>query len=77
MSKLQILFCAWIISFVVLSLPIFLFRYVYFKELNRKKRSTASIKGSVVGYIHQFVNTLYRQRFLSIGINSDSLVQSR
>ena len=50
MSKLQILFCAWIISFVVLSFLIFLFRYLYLKELNRKKRSTESIKGRVVGY---------------------------
>ena len=50
MSKLQILFWAWLISFVVLFLSILLFRYLYLKELNRKKRSTESIKGSVVGY---------------------------
>jgi len=50
MSKLQILFWAWSIGFVVLSFTIFLFRYLYLKELNRKKRSTESIKGSVVGY---------------------------
>lgn len=50
MSKLQILFWAWIISFVVLIFTILLFRYLYLKELNRKKRSTESIKGSVVGY---------------------------
>lgn len=50
MSKLQILFLAWCISVVVLSLLIILFRYVYLKELNRKKRSTTSIEGSVVGY---------------------------
>ena len=35
MSKLQILFLAWCISVVVLSLLIILFRYVYLKELNR------------------------------------------
>lgn len=50
MSKLQILFLAWLISFVVLSFTTLLFRYFYLKELNRKKRSTDSIKGSVVGY---------------------------
>ena len=50
MSKLQIIFLAWPISFAVLSFTIFLFRYLYLKELNRKKRSTESIKGSVVGY---------------------------
>ena len=50
MSKLQILFWAWLISFVVLSFTTLLFRYLYLKELNRKKRSTDSIKGSVVGY---------------------------
>ena len=50
MSKLQIIFLAWPISFAVLSFTIFLFRYLYLKELNRKKRSTDSIKGSVVGY---------------------------
>ena len=50
MSKLQILFWAWIISFVVLIVTILLFRYLYLKELNRKKRSTESIRGSVVGY---------------------------
>ena len=50
MSKLQIIFLAWPISFAVLSFTIFLFRYWYLKELNRKKRSTESIKGSVVGY---------------------------
>lgn len=50
MSKLQILLWGWIIGFVVLSFTIFLFRYLYLKELNRKKRSTDSIKGSVVGY---------------------------
>ena len=49
MSKLQILLLAWCISVVVLSLLIILFRYVYLKELNRKKRSTTSIEGSVVG----------------------------
>ena len=50
MSKLQILLWGWIIGFVVLSFTIFLFRYLYLKELNRKKRSTESIKGRVVGY---------------------------
>ena len=50
MSKLQILFLAWLISFVVLSFTTLLFRYFYLTELNRKKRSTDSIKGSVVGY---------------------------
>ena len=50
MSKLQILFLAWSIGFIVLSFTIFLFRYLYLKELNRKKRSTESIKGIVVGY---------------------------
>ena len=52
MSKLQILLWGWIIGFVVLSFTIFLFRYLYLKELNRKKRSTESIKGRVVGYIY-------------------------
>ena len=50
MSKLKILFLAWSISVVVLSLLIIVFRYVYLKELNRKTSSTESVKGSVVGY---------------------------
>ncbi len=50
MSKLQILFLAWSISVIVLSILIILFRYVYLKELNRKTSSTESVKGSVVGY---------------------------
>ena len=50
MSKLQILFLAWSISIIVLSILIILFRYVYLKELNRKTSSTESVKGSVVGY---------------------------
>ena len=50
MSKLQILFLAWFISVIVLSILIILFRYVYLKELNRKTSSTESVKGSVVGY---------------------------
>ena len=50
MSKLQILLWGWIIGFVALSFTTLLFRYLYLKELNRKKRSTESIKGRVVGY---------------------------
>lgn len=50
MSKLQIIFLAWPISFVALSFTTLLFRYLYLKEFNRKKRSTESIKGRVVGY---------------------------
>ena len=50
MSKLQILFLAWSISVIVLSILIILFRYVYLKELNRKTSSTESVKDSVVGY---------------------------
>ena len=50
MSKLQILFLAWSISVIVLSILIILFRYVYLKEHNRKTSSTESVKGSVVGY---------------------------
>ncbi len=50
MSKLQIIFLAWPIGFIVLSFTIFLFRYLYLKELNRKTSSTESVKDSVVGY---------------------------